>query len=519
MSRTRIVIFLCAVALLAAVTTIADPGNVLGLRKISDDHGSFNGDPDPGDWFGYSVTSMGDLNGDGRPDIAVGAPFQDDGPGDDSGAVWILFLNADGKVGSEQKISSEAGGFQGFLDPGDEFGASVARIADLDGNGVDDLAVGAPADDDGGENAGAVWILFLDSDGTVIDEAKISDVFGGLAQNLIAGDFFGLSVTSLGDFDGDGTDDLAVGAPLDDDGDGVDVGAFYVLFLNDDGTVRDEVKVSDLAGNFKGTINEGDWFGHGITLIGDLDADGTIDLAVGAPLDNDGDDADSGAIWILFMNPDGTVRAHQKISDKEGGSIDFFNLRPADLFGYDVSAPGDLNGDGIPDVVVGTPLDDDGSGADLGALRFLFLNTDGTVKGATKISRTTGGINPDIIAGDAFGSSVAMIGDLDGDGFNDVVAGAPRDNDGGGVDSGAVWVLFLEGFNESCGDATEDSTITVTDALVALNASVALTECALCLCDVDDSGVVTASDALILLSISVGLPFDLACPLCEPQQP
>jgi len=499
----------------AAPPSLAAPGNVIATQKISDDHGNFNGDPDPGDWFGYSVAAIGDLNGDGHPDIAVGAPREDDGDGDDYGALWILFLDAQGKVAGEQKISALQGNFSGNIEPGDEFGASIAAIGDLDGNGVVDLAVGAPGDDNGdGLNSGAVWILFLAADGTVIDQQKISDTEGGLEQNLKEGDAFGLGVAPVGDLDGDGVPDLLVTAPLDDEGNGVDVGAFYILYLRNDGTVHNEVKISETDGNFSGELHEGDWFGHGIAQIGDLDGDGIKDLAVGAPLDDDGNDKDSGAVWIVFMAADGTVRTQQKISDLHGGLIEFTNLSPGDLFGYDVAAAGDINGDGVVDLVVGAPFDDDGSGDNVGAIWFVFLKTDGTVKGLAKVSETMGGFDSELHENDAFGTSVAVIGDLNGDGFQDVVAGAPYDNDGGGIDSGAVWVLFIEGVNQQCGDATEDGEISVTDALVALNASVALAQCELCMCDVDDSEMITVTDALALLNVSVGLPYDLMCPLC-----
>ena len=108
---------------------------------------------------------MGDLDGDGITDLAVGA-YYDDG-GTNCGAMWILFLNANGTTKSYQKISDTAGSFTGTLSDDDRFGSSVASLGDLDGDGVADIAVGARLDDDGGSGRGAVWILFLNTNGTV----------------------------------------------------------------------------------------------------------------------------------------------------------------------------------------------------------------------------------------------------------------------------------------------------------------------------------------------------------------
>src|SRR5690606_20060407 len=286
--------------------------------KLSEPDGGFTGVPDA-DQFGASTAALGDLDGDGIADLAVGAPEDDDGSSN-RGAVWILFLNADGTVKSHQKLSSSTLAELGEeLGTGDRFGSALASLGDLDGDGVTDLAVGAPLDDDGGANRGAVYVLFLNADGTVQDHQKISDLDGGLSAALENDDNFGAAVATPGDLDGDGTPDLAVGAPGDDDG-GTDRGAVYVLFLNADGTVKSEQKISDTVGGFTGTLDDGDGLGASAASVGDFDNDGTADLVVGAHLDDDGG-TDRGAVYVLLLDTDGTVKAHRKISSTEG---DFF---------------------------------------------------------------------------------------------------------------------------------------------------------------------------------------------------
>ncbi len=424
----------------------AQPGWVLSHQKISSTEGGFTGELDDRDLFGESVASLGDLDGDGVGDLAVGASRDDDGcrANCDRGAVWILFLDTDGRVKSHQKISGTEGGFTGILDDRDQFGSSAASLGDLDGDGVADLAVGAWGDGDGGTGHGAVWVLFLNSNGAVKSHQKISDTAGGFTGELDDGDAFGWSVASLGGLDGDGVGDLGVGAVGDDDG-GRDRGAVWGLFLNTDGRVESHQKISDTQGGFTGILDNSDFFGVPVSL-GDLDGDGVGDLAVGAVRDDDGGE-DRGAVWVLFLNTDGTVKSHQKISDTEGGFTGA--LATGDFFGISAAPLGDLDGDGVSDLGVGAMQDGDG-GYRLGAVWVLFLNTDGTVKSHQKISDTEGGFTGVLDDPDYFGFSGASLGDLDGDGVGDLAVGALLDDDGG-IARGAVWVLFLDGVgNDAC---------------------------------------------------------------------
>ncbi|MBN1338154.1 MAG: FG-GAP repeat protein [Bacteroidales bacterium] len=418
---------------------IAQFDTVVSFQKISETSGNFTGQLSNEDHFSR-VASIGDLDDDGIPDIAVGA-FADDDGGIDRGAVWILFLNSNGTVKNHQKISSTEGNFTGILDDQDFFGNSVAGIGDLDNDNVEDIAIGASFDDDGGYNTGAVWILFLNSNGTVKNYQKISNFEGYFNGYLDVNDWFGLWVSNIGDFDNDGVADIAVGATGDSDGGGENTGALWILFLNSNGSVKSSQKINKYFGGFTGNLDPGDRFGRSCTCLGDLDGDNIKDLAVAAHFDDDGG-TDRGAVWVLFMNPDGTVKSHQKISNTQGN---FYGvLDDNDQFGICSTLLGDIDGDGVVDVMVSNQFDDDG-GYNRGAAWCLFLNTNGTVKGFQKISDTEGNFNANLENEDCFGATSKLIGDINNDNKLEIAIAAAYDDDGGS-NKGGVYIVSIESF-------------------------------------------------------------------------
>ncbi len=426
---------------LLLVTGLTQAQVVNSFQKISSTAGNFTGRLDNGDDFGESISQIGDLDGDGIVDVAVGVRLDDDG-GSNRGAVFILFMNRDGTVRQQQKISSIRGGFTGVLKDNDEFGLGVIGIGDLDADGYPDIAVGAGADGIG-INQGVVWILFLNPNGTVRQHQMITESIGGFNGNFFTGrldnhDRFGSDLGSLGDFDGDGIPDIAVSADGDDDG-GSSRGAFYILYLNSNGTVKNYRKISSTQGGFRGRIDNGDLFGSTVTNLGDLNGDGMDDLAVGAQFDDDGGSA-FGAVWILFMNSNGTVRGFQKISATSGGFTGQLDIN--DEFGQSVSVVGDINNDGIPDLAVGAEFDDDGADK-AGAVYILTLNRDGTVQNTQKISGTSENFTS-IRANSEFGQAIAPMGDLNLDGVPDIIVTADAERDPG-PQTGAAYVVFLNG--------------------------------------------------------------------------
>ena len=362
-------------------------GSVDHWQKISDLAGNFAGQLRRGDQFGRAAANLGDLDLDGVIDVAVSANYDDDG-GANKGAVYILFLNVDGTVKASQKISSLQGGLPVTLNMHDEFGRSLTALGDLDGDGVTELLVGTPEDDEGGTNTGALHVLFLNRDGTVKDYRRISKFSSGLA--IKPGDWFGFCSANLGDLDGDGVVDVAVGAVLDDDG-GVNQGSLWILFLRADGSVKSAREIDELEGGLP-ALDDIDQFGTSVANLGDLDDDGVIDVAVGAVKDDDGGqpgdpDADVGAVYVLFLNPDASVKSCVKLSDTSGSVP--FALDQWDWFGSALAPTGGSSGDGLFNVVIGCRNDDD-AGGNYGAIYLTQLN-DGTAPAAQfEVSATLG---------------------------------------------------------------------------------------------------------------------------------
>jgi hypothetical protein len=286
-----------------------------------------------------------------------------------------LFLNSNGTAMRSQKIASGVGGGP-TVGVGDRFGSSVSALGDLDGDGVNELAVGAISDDAGGNYRGAVHVLFMNRNGTVKNSQRIAhNISGGPA--LADTDMFGVALASLGDLDGDGLTDLAVGAFRDDTG-GNGRGATYILFLNANGTVRANQKIASGIGGGP-TLANADYFGRAVASLGDLNGDGITDLAVGAYQDDTGGNG-RGAVHILLLNANGTVKSSQKIASGVGGGP---SIADGDNFGSSIATVGDLDSDGAMDLFVGAEGDDTGGNTrGAGYILFLKANSPGSAMSA-----------------------------------------------------------------------------------------------------------------------------------------
>ena len=338
----------------------------------------------------------------------------------------------------------------------DSSGWSVSSAGDVNGDGFDDLIIGASGDDPNGETSGASFVVFGKSSGTVVELSAVQSGTGGFVINGVsAGDSSGTSVSNAGDVNGDGFDDLIIGAPGDDPNSSAS-GTSFVVFGKSSGTAVELSAVQSGTGGFViNGVSEYDYSGTSVSSAGDVNGDGLDDLIVGAY------GADES--YVVFGKSDGTAIELSSVKSGTGGFLmggDWTHPSYGGRIGISVSSAGDVNGDGLDDLIVG---DEYGylRGVESGASYVVFGKSDGK---SVSLKKGYTGINHDnnsfgfvingVSAGDRSGYSVSGAGDVNGDGFDDLIVGASGD-DPNGENSGASYVVF----GKSNGTAIELSDI------------------------------------------------------------
>ncbi len=353
--------------------------------------------------FGKSVSTAGDINGDGLADIIIGAP-DTDLDGLDRGWCELFESNGDGSW-------SFAGSFLGDQDFGN-VGNSVGTAGDVNGDGYDDIIVGAYNYTNGESGEGRVYLWYGVPSGYPIGVTP-----DWMEELDLAGALFGTSVATAGDVNGDGYADVVIGARGVGGGIlGNESGAAYIFFGSPSGlsSTYDEVVYG---------LTESARFGSSVATAGDVNGDGYDDVIVGAPgFDALGDTAnDNGKAFVYYGSPTGiSTTPDWSVTGGLGSQL-----------GYSVFTAGDVNGDGYADVIVGAPTRLDGSFAPVG-------EADVYLGGASGLATSPVWTKLGAVSGERYGFAVSTAGDIDGDGFADIIVGIPWV----GNDQGQIKVYF-----------------------------------------------------------------------------
>jgi RHS repeat-associated protein/uncharacterized repeat protein (TIGR01451 family) len=372
--------------------------------------------------FGYAVGTAGDVKGDGYADVIVGAPEYDGGnPGE--GRVYVYAGMATG-LSTTPNWTAEVDQTNAGL------GRSVGTAGDVNGDGYADVIVGAPGydydEDSIGEGAAFAWHGSAESglgaDGTLAN----ADWTIGVDQD---GASFGRSVGTAGDVNGDGYADVIVGAHLYDTGQGTDAGRVFVYT----GTMAGLSATSD----WTATSDQGDArFGASVGTAGDVNGDGYADVIVGAFKYYNNGQTDEGGAFVWYGSAESGLGAAGTLANADWRAES--NQAGAQL-GASVGTAGDVNGDGCADVIVGARQYSGGQTQE--GKVFVWYGCSDSGLGANGVPSNADWTAESNRDNAAFGHAVGTAGDVNGDGYADVIVGA-RLYDGGQTDEGRAYVYY-----------------------------------------------------------------------------
>ena len=467
--------------------------------------------------FGTSVSFAGDVNGDDISDIVIGANNTNSGRGDS----YIIF----GRSSFDESVDlTNLDGSNGFKVDGitesDRFGTVVSEAGDLNDDGIDDILITATSVDvNGNEDAGAAYVIFGNEAGFPddLDLTTIDGTNGFILNGIGVDDSTGVSASGGEDFNGDGIDDLLVSSPGVNPEGRENAGRTYVVFGRDS-EFPDELDLANLNGfngfDINGIVAD-DASGVSVSAAGDVNNDGIADIGIGAPF-ADGSNENAGQSYIVYGSETVVSEGSFSLNDLDGSNGFVINgAEVDDQLGTSISAAGDVNNDDIDDFIVGAVGAEEEAGTSYvvfgsdefeGTLNLSDLN----INRGFAIDGIVGGDGT--TPGDRSGEAVSGAGDVNNDGIDDLLVGAPQaspviDDDNSQIrDAGEAYVVY--GRVENLGDVNNDNAYTNEDAYLISRVAVGLDSAfeaysgidPLLVADVNSDGVVSALDSAIVYS-------------------
>ncbi len=391
------------------------------------------------DEAGRVVSSAGDVNGDGVGDLLIGSSI----------GSYLIYGDSStplsGTIDLADVGSTVGGAFFDGLGQG-----AVSNAGDINGDGVGDLLIGEVLNNKAHLIYGQTGPAALS--GTITEADLGVSVDGVTFNGAASGNRTGWSVSAAGDIDGNGIDDLVVSAPWADPDGKFNAGSVYLVYGQDGaGALSGALELSDIGGSVSGAVfngitggidgpfnQPGDQVGNSLANVGDVNADGLDDFLIGAPRVFGA----TGASYLIFGQDgldvlSGTFDLADLGTTLEGIAFAGLGGGGNNQFGEWVSGAGDVNGDGVADLLIGAP------GASGVGQAYLILGSSSLTSGMFSIGSFSERVTFNGIAGDdRSGFSVSGAGDVNSDGFDDILIGAPGADPGGKLEAGKSFLVF-----------------------------------------------------------------------------